>query len=188
MPVYLLHMSDTVIGDRIANKQILIPPGEPFAVPEIDESEVNASAGPVRYHMTSEQVASKILEHFGSKFGIVRVKEIRDGYNSTLDTKSAINEAKEAWNKALNDALTTYIKEAQEDARANRAPQAPSGLAKKAVEHFGVDLGTVGIKLIGAVSDQAKERDDEIRQLRDQVAQLSKAVLAATRPQQQTRQ
>ena len=188
MPVYLLHVSDVTISDRIANKPIELPPGEPVAIPEIDETEVNASAGPVRYHLTSEQVAAKIIERFGSKYGIVRVKEIRDGYNSTLDTKTALGEAKEAWNKGLNDALSTYIKEAQEDARQNKAPQPPSGLAAKAVKHFGVDLGTVGIRLVGAVTDQARARDDELSALREQVSQLSKQVLAATRTQQSTRQ
>lgn len=160
------------------NTHIEIPPNTPTEIPDIDQHEISASAGPMTYHMSSEQVAAKLIEHWGDKYGLVRVPVLKDGYQTILDVTAATTAATAAKEAGLKKALEVYLREAQDDQRQNRAPQPPSGLAAKAVEYFKMDLSKMGIRLVATSIETSADQTSELKQLKELIAAQAKQIQA----------
>lgn len=166
--IFLFHVDTEDACCRIDNRTIVIPPNEPFEVPEIRSTDCNNN-GPYEYLIPDHKVAEKVMEHCWYN-GIVQVPVIKSKTGVSIDVDKARVEAKTKLSLAEDRILTRYVSDQQERVTQHNKPAiAPNGRVAMIIEKRGIDLKKeFNIDPPGYVLDKLNDRDAELQELRKQ--------------------
>lgn len=164
--IYVLHVGDEPVCERVDVRWHEIKPNEPYEIPEYDA-----------------QVIMERVPHAS----LVIVPEVRQGYNRTLDVNAAREQAKDLLYEQEQRLIAEYIEAQRTDRLArNAAAVPPAGITAKAIDKHKIDLTQYGINPVGYKAKEKRQAEiHEMETLRKQNQELAGQVANLTDQVQQ---
>lgn len=175
--MFLLHVDTEPVHEVMEGRLLTLLPNEPFEVKEIVSTDVDLN-GNKTFVIPSEFIARVIIAH-QMHHGVVLVKEIRRGYNTELDVKSARAEAAIALKAGQDKMLSEYVRIQLEDRlKENKPALPPSKPIERIIDERGIDLQKeYGFRPVGwRVGDETKAREERTAALEAENVELKRTL------------